>query len=148
MIPKSEVVTHGLPYIHCELSKLSDYEKSKFSIKKYFNYFKRTWIPVVERWNISSIVADGNHRRLLINRTNNALENHNKQCHLLFPNPHPAMDIFITGIKTMLHNFVVDCKEIERSRTKVKRSKHAVAVLHDIPDDYYTNHEIFCHYDV
>ena len=58
-------------------------------------YFRRQWIPLLERWNIYD--KDGKHLDM-VNRTNNGLESYNHQFNALFSQK-PALIAFVHGVE-------------------------------------------------
>ena len=91
--------------------KLNSNDKKKW--KRFWAYFMKVWIKGYdfEYWNISTILKK---KINITNRTNNALENFNKQLNSYFINPHPNIFAFIKGIKKLLSDKVLIWKEIKQ----------------------------------
>jgi hypothetical protein len=83
----------------------SELEPRSETWNKFWAYFDRTWLNLYEFdvWNISEALKSG---LTLTNRTNNALESHNRVVNDMFKNK-PNMHTFIEGIKELSHNTVV-----------------------------------------
>jgi hypothetical protein len=77
----------------------------------FFKYFETTWMNsyLFETWNISDQLQCGIN---VDNRTNNALENFNRQLNQEFPTAHPNIFHFITTIRDISSRYVQRIKDI------------------------------------
>eukprot|EP00957_Ditylum_brightwellii_P066308 5033356-Ditylum_brightwellii.AAC.1 len=78
--PQCDVVTKGIPFM-CSLIEdgVSDVELLKW--EKFWNYFDKQWIPLIDKWNICD--EDGDIANV-INWTNNGVESYNRRFNGLF----------------------------------------------------------------
>lgn len=87
-------------------------------------------------WNITgacAISGNAEPEDIAVNRTNNPLENFNKQLKKAFPTT-PSMVHFITGIQNICKEKVDEQRLIRSSKSKPK--KHASVKIRKIPADY------------
>ena len=74
VIPQDEVVIKGIPFVRSLIEDgVSDVELSKW--EKFWKYFDKQWIPLLDKWNICD--EDGDIINV-INRTNNGVESYNR----------------------------------------------------------------------
>ena len=108
VIPVSQIVPYGIPYIRSLLQEEEKQYKSQFD--SFWKYFERTWLKAFkpEDWNIDAIVnnSDLDHESILINRTNNPLERYNRIMNEHFSTPHPTMVNFVAVIRNEAINYV------------------------------------------
>ena len=81
VIPRDEVIEYGIPYLRSVLEA----GKEKKTVAKwdvFWAYFNKTWIPIIESWNIC--IGDDEDIEI-VNRTNNGLERYNRKFNGLFP---------------------------------------------------------------
>ena len=73
VIPKDEVEEYGIPFVRSVIeATLNKKDIAKWA--KFWKYFKKQWMPILDSCNISDIVED------IHNRTNNGLESYNRRC--------------------------------------------------------------------
>ena len=79
IISPSDIETKGIPYVRF---KMEEPIHTKRSYDDFWNYFIKTWMHKydVRSWNMNHLIEIENltGEQILINKTNNALENHNK----------------------------------------------------------------------
>ncbi|KAK1940193.1 hypothetical protein P3T76_008516 [Phytophthora citrophthora] len=87
---------------------------SKDNWKKFWKYFKRTWIKkfVPEWWNIYGLIED------IVNRTNNPLERYNRTLNEAFLVPHPDVIQFISVIERQSRKNVRFIEDISNRRAR------------------------------
>ena len=107
VIPRDEVMEYGIPYTVA----LWD---------KFWVYFDKTWMPIIESWNI----CIGNDEYIeLVNRTNNGLERYNRKFNGLFPKK-PSLIEFVRRLEeesraqASRRDQICSGKEVEVERPK------------------------------
>ena len=106
---------------------------------RFWTYFNDTWLKSydVETWNIHHILETDNAHQVLINRTNNALENYNGKFKAAFHNSgHPTMHDFVMTLQEESHNCAQKYYDI--SKDKRKKKTRTAPDIPTIPTDYYT----------
>ena len=117
-------------------------------LSKYWDYFESQWCRHSDPniWNVSALVGkmDDRNKQLLVNRTDNPLERHNRDMKMDFPSAHPSLMDFVYAIRDKSNGYVADI-EAHRLQQKrglddnfVDRHKDAVASLFQIPPAFYT----------
>ncbi len=72
ILPHNEGVKYGIPFLRSIFEKdCSAKELERWN--KFWNYFARQWIPILDRWNIVNKENDCSHFDV-VNCTNNGLE--------------------------------------------------------------------------
>jgi len=94
LIPWDEVVEYGIPYLR-SLLEAGKEQKTVALWDKFWVYFDKTWIPIIESWNIC--IGDDKYIEL-VNRTNNGLERYNPKFNGLFPK-RPSLIEFVQTLE-------------------------------------------------
>jgi len=115
----------------------------------FWDYFEKQWMTKVDPtcWNVSEIVGktDANSKALLVNRTDNPLERHNRDMKVDFSSAHPSLMDFVYAIRRKSNDFVSDIeairlhhKEQPLRKDMSDRHKDALKSLFKILPEFYT----------
>jgi hypothetical protein len=139
VIPIEEIEGKGIMYVR---SKINEGQYSR-DFDAFWAYFKRTWLHGAinpKSWNIHHILTKEVEDQdfVLINRTNNPLERHNRALNDAFTVSHPNMIEFVTTIKRVSCEYLENLTLIQKC--KMRRPMHKTATVHSIPEDYKNFH--------
>ncbi len=95
VIPRDEVEGKGIAYVRSELEKGEESRNVLGKWEKFWFYFRRQWIPLLDRWNIYD--KDGKYLDM-VNCTNNGLESYNHRFNQLFLTK-PSLIAFAHGVE-------------------------------------------------
>ena len=126
----------GIPYCIREIAKLKDAHLYAAKMEKFFNYFERTWIGYFEPvyWNITAAFPGQDLEDVVVNRTNNPLENFNKQLKKAMGGTNPSMVKFVQIIVGISIDKVRYLAAIRNGSSKPKH--HPSVHITTIPADY------------
>jgi len=133
LVPTDELITKAIPYIRMHFDEGED--EVKFDI--FWNYFTNTWIRAYEpsSWNIEAILNNPDKDEIMVNRTNNPLENFNRRMNDSFPTAHPNMQQFVGTVNQIAHEYVDELVLIKHNK-RGKRKQHNILPTYNIPADY------------
>jgi len=143
VIPVEEIEFIGIPFIR---SQMEEYEQEhKASLDEFWNkYFTRVWLKSYDPndWNIGTFRGnlddderDAQHDDVdVVNRTNNALERHNRYLGTSFPNAHPSMIDFTKTLRIVSEHQAKKYRNISEGTHTPK--KHAPLTRCSIPNAY------------
>lgn len=119
VIKHEDILKHGIKYVITRIKSFCDEDKFNYSSclwKRYWNYFRCTWInrfpPRV--WNVIGI------KKNIIARTNNPLERFNREINLRFPTPKPTLVVFVETVKDISDGYVNKISDIKHGKAKRK----------------------------
>ncbi len=95
VIPRDKVKGKGMAYVCSKLEKGKDSRKEMKKWNKFWLYFRRQWIPLLDRRNI--YYKDGEYLDM-VNHTNNGIERYNRRFNAIFP-PKPTLITFVTTVE-------------------------------------------------
>ncbi len=133
ILSHNEVVKYGIPFLGSIFEKDCS-AKELESWNKFWNYFVRQQIPILDRWNIANKENDDSHFDV-VNRTNNGLERYNRHFNGLFIK------------KPLLLEFVQIVEEESRAQDqklsnikygKKRELEREEQTIPDIPPGYFT----------
>jgi hypothetical protein len=138
VLPVNQILQLGIPYIRQQTAAL---EAANPRLTQFWDYFVATWLKKYkpEDWNLNKVVAQSAPTAVqdfvCINRTNNALERHNRALNERFPNAHPNVMTFVNTIRLM-------ATEMKNSLDRIQRGMeqpidHDDLTLPKIPIGYY-----------
>ena len=96
VIPRAEVSTHGIAYVKSIVTDMKLSECDNVKMDKFWEYFEKTWLPIVKTWNVRDEFDE--YVRVLA-RTNNGLECYNKQMNSLYNTNRVSILNFIQTLK-------------------------------------------------
>lgn len=153
VIPPNEIEVIGIPYIREVMKDIEKLYPEKFD--EFWKYFVRVWLKTYEPtdWNIGTLRKemettsyssdmeeddpeddDDEAEESIVNRTNNALECHNKFVNNSFPCSHPSVVDFVATLRLMAQKQVQKFKSMMNGTYHPK--KHAPLTRCTIPSDY------------
>ena len=129
IILQDDVEQHGIPFLRTKFEDgLSEEDVAKWD--KFWDYFQRTWMPIMDSWNICK--EDGEYKEIL-NRTNNGLEIYNMRFNNLFLKKPSLLEFVETLEKETLHH--ADLLDLLRRGTIVCR-RYKEVTIPSIPPEY------------
>ena len=133
VIPRKEVETKVLRFLRKKLEK----GKRKLTKKecdgydRFWKYFIKQWLPIVDKWNICA--KDGDYYDM-VNRTNNGLESYNRRVNQLFPS-RPTLIAFVQVIEKESRHQAQLLSNIRTGKVAEPSRKH-VQTIPTIPAEY------------
>jgi hypothetical protein len=131
----NDIIPHGIPYIRSKMTAEELVHREK--LDKFWTYFVRTWMNTYDpnTWNVHSITtAHWTAQDILINRTNNPLERHNRTLNTNFPSAHPNMVNFVTTLRQEANNFATQLAHIQRGHQAP--NQHQAPTIYAVPAEY------------
>jgi hypothetical protein len=142
IIDPKEILVKGIEYVRFKMEEQT-YEIASFN--NFWNdYFIKNWVEESTRiyeitsWNMYHVIKldYDTKETIIVNKSNNALENYNKHLNEKCSHSHPTMNDFIKIIKEDSNNYVKKLHNIKQG--KEKAPKHKAIVFPTIPEDYLT----------
>ena len=96
VISKAEVPTSGIAYVKSIVEGMELNERDGLKMNKFWLYFEKTWLPLIEFWNVRD---EYNEYVEILARTNNGLERYNKRLNSLFNTNRTSLLNFIETLK-------------------------------------------------
>ncbi len=135
VIPREEVGTKGMRFLcnKLEKGKRKLTKKELDGYERFWKYFVKQWLPIVEKWNICA--KDGDYYDM-VNRTNNGLESYNRGVNQLFPS-RPTLIAFVQVIEKE-SRYQAQLLSNIRTGKVAEPSRNHVQTIPAIPDEYDT----------
>ena len=135
VIPREEVGTKGMLFLRNKLEKGKRKltKKELDGYERFWKYFVKQWLPIVEKWNICA--KDGDYYDM-VNRTNNGLESYTRGVNQLFPS-RPTLIAFVQVIEKE-SRYQAQLLSNIRTGKVAEPSRNHVQTIPAIPDEYDT----------
>jgi hypothetical protein len=135
VLPHDKVKTYRIPYLRASLAVgLTKKEHEKWEI--FWSYFRKQWLPILSRWNISNMKLNDDISLAhydMVNCTNNGLECYNCHFNALFP-PKLSLLHFVKFLEEELR--YQDSKLQDICHGRRKGAEHKETTIPWLPEAY------------